>query len=613
MPYKLAFLVLSTLGVGLPFSTPWHYGYAFLIAFFLVFGQSRPALQLKWIFLGLGLLGSAHLIPQLNIIEKQRLLIDNQAVISPQDFIKNNASYPFAQTADGFLQRLGRSRLAYDIKLTNDLRDLRSGYVNKPQFNFYESHLVREDLPFVVCYKITPHLLQRGVTGKGLFYYNNQFVTHPHPTSISFEPDMLGTYFYAFGADRRFAETEKNPYLSLNLNKTWKDYLRATFQTLLKLLGILILAYGFLVLSLRALDWREILLLSVWTGLFLFQYKDIIGRGILAGAGADGIIHGGYPYIMLENLALGDWLKALEASEPIFYFMPGMRYIRFIEMLIFGDSYTFQLTLLFFTPVIYYRLFKALLTAKASLILSSLMFVKALSFIGLSYKLYLVRFLKLYGENVSYACLIGALVLLIKEISSRWQGFWAFFLLAVAASIRPNLLVFIACLAIAHFFLPVFSNALKKDKFIHLLGLSPLSLIPLHNIVFGKKVVLLTTASQIPENLPLPPHFYVEGVQCLLGITSSCSVKEAFINHFMGYGSLVILFMFTNFILFLRQREWNKIKTLTAATFCGLSIHLFYLADNRYLHPYFTISVVMFIVLVKNYRVSLKKDDISIC
>ena len=592
---KVLFVILGLTGISLPFDTVWHYAYAFIIAFILVYGIKRNTILTKYMVTGCCLLLAAYFIPKIEIVEKSRLLVANSKVFSPQDFIKNIKTYPFSQTADGYVQGLGLSRKVRDISLLNRPWYLRSGYVNKAEYNFGgpPPALSRMCLPFVACYEINEDLVNRGLNGKGLFYVNDKFITIPQEKNISFEVKDTGNYFYAFGADVSQPESEDSPYLVLNINKSFQDQLWLFCEVFLKIGGLLLIANGFFSIPRKSIDNKEILLLFGWMIFLWLMFYNCLWVGIFALGGTDGIIHGGHPYNMLEALAKGDLHTAIQSPEAVFYFMPGMRYVRFFEMLIFGDTYPLQVTMLLFTPVIYYRFFKGLIKEKLAFIVCLVMVIGILNFIGLDFYLHINCLAMLYGEGFAYACLMGGLALLLKGINYRSTGLGCFSLFTIAMSIRPNLLFFVGFLSLAYFFFTIFGSATKKHKFTDLLGLSPLLLIPLHNIYFGNQWVPLTTASRIPENMPLTPKMYLDALKSLFGLIGPFEWGQKFIHHFSHSGNagwFALLLIVTNAVIAIRYGIKDRIGALAIACICGLSTHLFYLPDIRYMHPYFVVS-----------------------
>jgi len=53
---------------------------------------------------------------------------------------------------------------------------------------------------------------------------------------------------------------------------------------------------------------------------------------------------------MLRELGAGNFAGALEGGEKVFYFTPGMRYLRAVEHIVFGESYLGYLTLILLLP-----------------------------------------------------------------------------------------------------------------------------------------------------------------------------------------------------------------------------------------------------------------------
>lgn len=598
MLFKILFTILSLVGVGLPFDTIWHYLYILIIACILVYGINRKTLFIKHLVIGGFLLIAAHYIPKIEIIEQSRLLCENSKIISPQEFIKNINNYPFYQTADGYVQGLGLSRKARDVSLFNRPWCLRSGYINRAEYNFGgpPPALSRLCLPFVVCYKVNEDLVKHGLNGSGLFYFKDGFIAISEKKDISFEAKDIGTYFYVFGADLSQPESKDAPYLNLTLNKTFQDQIWLFCEIFLKTAAILLIAWGFFELPIKQIDTKEILLLLGWITFLWFMFYDYLWVGIFALGGTDGIVHGGAPYNMLEAAAKGDWYTAIQSTEPVFYYMPGMRYIRFFETLIFGDAYPLQVTLLIFTPVIYYRFFKELISENWALVFCLVMIIGVLNFMGLDFYMHVNSLAMLYGEGFAFACLMGALVILLQGIKKRTSGLICFGLFTISLSIRPNMLFFVSVLVLAYFFSTTFSNATKKNKFIDLCGLIPLLLIPLHNVYFGHKLVLLTTASQIPENMPLRPTMYLDAFKSLFGLIGPFEWKQNFIHHFSyprNAGWIALFFIVSNIIIAVWKSEKSKTGILAIACILGLSMHMCYLADIRYMHPYFVVSACL--------------------
>lgn len=593
---KVIFAVTSVLMVGLPFQMAWCYLYAVFIVVMLVYTQKNDFFNFKYVFLSAAFFLVSFFIPKIEILEKQRLLVENNRIISSEEFVKNIDSYNFAQTANGFIQGKGDARKVRDINITNCLSSLNSGYVNKPQYNFYgSSDLKRDFLPFVVCYLISDSIIKRGISFKGKLYFNGNFVEKKSLVDIKFVDSDKDKYFYAFSSS--------DNQIELRLNKTNFDSLFLFLEIFFNLAGIFFMAASCLRFSKKLLDNFEITILISWVVYLFFRFYGKIFTGIVAIGGSDGIVHGGMPYSMLEFLSKGSWLQALKSPEDIFYFMPGMRYVRFFEMLIFGDFYVVQIAMLVFTPVIYYRFLKILLNKKYAFAVCLVMLLGVFNFLGFSFRFHAHYFLMLYGEGFAYSCFLLAVLILFKNKPCNYETFVSFFILFVCVSIRPNLCVFVAFLAFFYLFTNWFIDEKKLYKVFSLGGLLPILLIPLHNYYFGKKLVLLTSAAEVSDNLSLHPKMYFQALMyILLGeIPEFHSLHLNFIKHYNYKGLLVLFFIFCNFVVYFKDRS-NKVKALALSCCFGLFTHLFYLPNVRYLHPYFFISIALILYFIKNNK-----------
>src|SRR4029453_3362296 len=73
--------------------------------------------------------------------------------------------------------------------------------------------------------------------------------------------------------------------------------------------------------------------------------------------------------MLLPQLIAGDLAGALKGVEPVFYFTPGLRYLRAAEHLIFGESYLGYLSLVLVLPFLVFALFRRFLPLRWALAL----------------------------------------------------------------------------------------------------------------------------------------------------------------------------------------------------------------------------------------------------
>jgi hypothetical protein len=601
---KVLFLLILYLAHGRPFIGAADYGYALLIAYLLLFGDLRDRFKPILVASGLTLLALSHFIPQLEISEQTRLLLNtNKQYIPPGHFLKDSEKYPFFLTADGYVQGYKDKRFVHTIDIDDGIRSLRGGWINRTDYNFYTqvSSYVRSELPFVVRYEIGRQLVGMTLTLEGLLLFerDGRFKIHdPALKNLQIKAEHVGSALVGFGG--QWDDTGYND-LEIKLEKTLSYKLYDMARACSSLFSVCLLFFGLFSIHLTRDFGLQSILLSISSLSFWIYSSTILRLGIVAKGGADGIAHDGYAYQMLEKWAAGDWSGALMSPEHVFYYMPGMRYVRFAEMLLFGDSYILQVCLLLFVPVILYRFFSVFLTQNLSFALCVLSFAHMFDGIGLSAKLYSNSLMNLYGEGFAYALLFIAITLLAKSIQKIEGGIFAFFLLAICLSIRPNLGIFIAIVALTHLFTTTFSPQPLIWRFVMLFGFAPVLLIPIHNIL-GGELVLVSKASQISENLPLSLELYYQAICNLLGLTHNNDYGSRFTNHFQQFYPQYILAWGGGLWLSFKGQT-PMIKTFALAVLAGISVHLFYLPVLRYIHPYLTIAIVLGLYQVPRFRV----------
>lgn len=608
---KILFLLCIYIAHGRPFVGLPDYAFALLTAYLLLFGIVRKRVKLTFVLMGLFFLILNHWVPQLEISEQESFLLDTKAApATPNQFLVDTSKYPSFLTADGYLQGYKDRRVVRNIDIDKGVLSLRSGFINLPKYNFYLplNSLQRENIPYGVSYKIVPEMVGMTLALEGLLFFIRDGQIKIHDKAIKtlvVQKEHVGSRIQGFGG-----QWEDKGYnnLKIKLEKTPLYKFYDSTRILCLFLGLVALFFGLFFLTPTPDFARQSLLFGFSTVSFWVHFPNIFRWGILAKGGGDGIIHGGFPYVMLEKWAIGDWGGALMSPERVFYFMPGMRYVRFLEMLLFGDAYIFQVCLIIFAPIIFYRFFCAFLTQQTALILSFLAFAHLFNGIGLSYKLYLNSMINLYGEGISYALLFISLTLLAKTIYKTGWGFLAFFLSAISISIRPNLAVFMGVIAVFHLLTKTFTPLGWRSRFIMLLGLVPVLLIPLHNIL-GGEFVLLTKASQIPENLPLSPSLYYQAITYILGLNDSFQEMGRFLIHVRGFYPQYILAWAGLFWLALKGNT-TGVRVIALAAFAGLSLHFFYLPNIRYIHPYLTIAIILSLSQIP--RLSVKGDSLHL-
>src|SRR5207253_5412639 len=102
-------------------------------------------------------------------------------------------------------------------------------------------------------------------------------------------------------------------------------------------------------------------LIAVTLVVVFFTDASFIGGVRPFDAGDDGLVYDGFARSMLRQFLSGDFASALEGGEPVFYFTPGLRYLRALEHLIFGETYLGYLSLILLLPFLVLALFRRFL------------------------------------------------------------------------------------------------------------------------------------------------------------------------------------------------------------------------------------------------------------
>ena len=110
----------------------------------------------------------------------------------------------------------------------------------------------------------------------------------------------------------------------------------------------------------------------------------------------------------------------------------------------------------------------------------------------------------MHGEALAYPMALLSIIYSIKTIDSKNNYklknkyiLYSSLFMMIGILCRPNLL---APAFLMHLFL-LYKNFNIKSFFAFFLGYFPLLLMPLHNLVYGGKLVLITSSATIPNNM----------------------------------------------------------------------------------------------------------------
>lgn len=446
----------------------------------------------------------------------------------------------FAFSADGAWSHPLWSRVVSGIAF-DDVRTLRLGDINLLRYNWGDgddSDVTRPDVPYFAAWRLSGDLVGSRICWRGetMWGRDQSFASFQHAERACREilPDDVGATAFALGIAKNSlaVELEKSSRLQLVCH-TWLA---------LRISGVLAIAL------LLAAPTAQTLLVAVLAGagfLALVFYRragivdvhDILTRLPVFYGRDDGLTYEGHGRVMLQLALQGNWAGFLRGGEDVYYYQPGIRYFRSLEKAIFGETAYFYLLAFSFFPVVLYKLVRYVSAPWLGLFLAGFLFLGIGASFGLDFYAYTYWMLRGFAEPLAYMLFLLAIFygLHAADRLSMRDAALCGLLVFVAVFLRTNLAIAaVVLLAVLAFHLSFRSPRMLMP----LASTSALTLlIPLHNIYFGKRLVLLTSVVDNRLTLVMPPGVYVRAIADILtGNTGSPSVDQmlAHFNLWLG-------------------------------------------------------------------------------
>lgn len=379
------------------------------------------------------------------------------------------------------------------------------------KYNWYPSNtkIRRENVPFFMRISLSSDLLNSQLCWQGVGFWEAQKINHTHKTCHVIKQDDMGKAFYGVSFP------DDSP-LSLTLKPTkgwhWLNCMKQLFLTLSFLLLICLIQPPWPVLK------QRLCLLSICLVVIGIQVTFHLNHSIInalnpmdwisnlqlfkqtltLGGGGDGLAYQAYGREMTYWLGHGEWIKALRGGTDVFYYMPGMRYFRMIDNLLFGESSLGMLLILLICFI------------QASLLIQRVFHERWVIFtLTIFFTLLSGHFVKYglagYGELITYTCFFAAISYLLKKPTTE-QAVWGSLLFGIGILIRPNTL-FGALFPMAYWAYVQYQTGYKK-AILGLLGFSLVSLALLHNLFFNHTFTPFTNSAFIDSNFKVHPNTY---------------------------------------------------------------------------------------------------------
>ncbi len=448
-----------------------------------------------------------------------------RCVLNASNCLRGFPQQAFAFSADGIFQSPRYSRRVTSIDFS-DPAWLRLGFLNDGAYNWWNQV---SDVKRAVQERWTHGIHRWRVTMPWFVMY--QFPAAYSGSRLCWRGDVLwekaGGGFEALHHDRDecrvltpadtgrriFGVAIKPDTLAMHLDAAWRIKLAHWARAAFDLAGV----FAVLVLLVRP-HWRRMVfpLVLIAIAAAIIAAFDLTTFGGLRAqeGGNDGLFYDAAGRVIVQHLVAGDVASALEGTEPVYYYGgPGLRYLRALEMIVFGDTNLGYLSLLLVYPLVIWRVFRRFLPTDWAFVLL-IMFVATPigAYFGSTFFLYVKYALQGFGDPVSYLFYLAGLAIIVgwppagpgNRFGPACAGAALLFLATfVRPIVAPGVAVLLGGAGLA---------ALWQRQWSRLAGLCagfvPVLAMPLHNWYFGDRLVLFS-ANASGNNLHVTPADYV--------------------------------------------------------------------------------------------------------
>src|SRR5262245_12727393 len=331
----------------------------------------------------------------------------------------------FAFSADGIFDHPAYSRRVTGIDFSDPVW-LRLGFINELAYNWNSqvSDLARASrdrrslaflrqwtltMPWFVMYRFPADFVGSALCWRGEVLWEGADETFEALTHA----DMRCRTLTEADVGRRIFGVAIAHDLAMRLDPTWQVRLRQLVEPGLALIASAIA----LALVVRVRGRRLVLpfaLIAAMLLVALFNDASFIGGVRPFDSGDDGLVYDGYARVILGRLAAGDVAGALQGGEAVFYFTPGMRYLRVAEHIFFGETYLGYLSLILLLPFLVFALFRRFLPLTWALALT---LIFAAIPVGVGFGSSLVQYVKWaargFADPAAYVLFLAGFVLLL--------------------------------------------------------------------------------------------------------------------------------------------------------------------------------------------------------
>jgi hypothetical protein len=337
-------------------------------------------------------------------------------------------------------------------------------------------------------------------------------------------------------------------------------------------------------------------------------------------AGDDGLVYDGFARDMLRQMIGGNIAGALEGGEKVFYFTPGLRYLRALEHLMFGETYLGYLSLILLLPFLVFALFRRFLPADWAL---SITVIFVAIPVGVLFGSSLVQYVKWaargFADPAAYVLFLAGLLVLIGRTPNGPRATFApacgaGLLFALALFVRPNIAPAAAILLAGSAIAALLQGQHRRVAGL-CIGFLPVLGMALHNWIYGGEFVLFTASAAHPGALVMPPSAYVAALGELIRLDLHGEHIVRALRHIGGWlagpseSHLMIPLNAAAIVVLVRIAAWKEIDPwlrLTAwATFAQQCVGIFYATAGRYHYLTWLLTLLVVVVWIRHEGLDL--------
>jgi hypothetical protein len=513
----------------------------------------------------------------------------------------------FALSADGIYDHSPYSRRVAGIDFSDPVW-LRLGFINEQGYNWNSKvsdleraardrrslalvHRWKLAMPWFVMYRFPADFVGSSLCWQGDALWEG---ADEHFETIAHSSMQCRTLTHADVGRRIFGVAIKQEPLAMRLIPTASLRLRQLVEPGLALIAT-IAVLGLLV---KVRPRRLVLpfaLIAMTLIVVFFDDASFIGGVRPFDSGDDGLVYDGYARTMLQQVIAGDVAGALEGGEKVFYFTPGMRYLRTLEHLVFGESYLGYLSLILLLPFLVFAMFRRFLPLRWTLALTV---VFAAVPIGTLFGSSLVQYVKWaargFADPAAYACFLAAFVMLVGagRLYDRFgSAAGAGLLFALALFVRPNIAPAVGILLAGAGLAALYQRQFRRVAGL-CVGFAPVLGIALHNWIYGGVFVLFTSTATHPGALVMPPAAYLAAIMELAHFDVAGEHVMRALRQIGGWlagpseSAVMAPFHAAALAVLVRVALWRKadpwLRLTACATLVQHCVGLFYATAGRY-------------------------------